>query len=368
MGSDIIQFLKAKAYRKIRDLGHGATGQTVLLHDDSIDEDFVCKKYVPYYDYYKEECYKRFVDEIKILYKMNHPRIVRVFNYYLYPDQWTGYILMEYINGSDIEQYLSSSPHSFDDLFKQAIDGFAYLESQNILHRDIRTTNILVTNQGEVKIIDFGFSKMHNEHEDIKSITLNWIATKPNEMTGARPVYNRSTEVYFVGCLFRNLLSAIGISSQYEYIIDKMCKYNPDDRFNDFRNVIDAMYKGYIREVSEREKKKYQSFADTLCSVIASIEKSCVYNQNVDGIEKGMAGLLTYGVLEDELQNPTRFCGLFLIGAYKYKNNLPVSISVIKDFYEWWIAESLEMKKITIRILWERLDNIPRYDEPDLPF
>ena len=80
MGSDIIQFLKAKAYRKIRDLGHGATGQTVLLHDDSIDEDFVCKKYVPYYDYYKEECYKRFVDEIKILYKMNHPRIVRVFN------------------------------------------------------------------------------------------------------------------------------------------------------------------------------------------------------------------------------------------------------------------------------------------------
>lgn len=43
MGSDIIQFLKAKAYRKIRDLGHGATGQTVLLHDDSIDEDFVCK-------------------------------------------------------------------------------------------------------------------------------------------------------------------------------------------------------------------------------------------------------------------------------------------------------------------------------------
>ena len=133
MGSDIIQFLKAKAYRKIRDLGHGATGQTVLLHDDSIDEDFVCKKYVPCDEYYKKEFYQRFVEEIKLLYKMNHPRIVRVFNYYLYPDQWTGYILMEYINGSDIEQYLSSSPHSFDDLFKQAIDGFAYLESQNIL-------------------------------------------------------------------------------------------------------------------------------------------------------------------------------------------------------------------------------------------
>ena len=106
MGSDIIQFLKAKAYRKIRDLGHGATGQTVLLHDDSIDEDFVCKKYVPYYDYYKEECYKRFVDEIKILYKMNHPRIVRVFNYYLYPDQWTGYILMELILSNSCHQTL----------------------------------------------------------------------------------------------------------------------------------------------------------------------------------------------------------------------------------------------------------------------
>ena len=368
MRNDIIQFLKAKAYRKIRDLGRGATGQTVLLHDDSIDEDFVCKKYVPCAEYYKEEFYQRFVNEIKLLYKMNHPRIVRVFNYYLYPDQWTGYILMEYINGSDIEQYLSSNLHSFDDLFKQAIDGFAYLESQNILHRDIRTTNILVTNQGEVKIIDFGFSKMHSEQDDIKSISLNWTATIPNEMIGTRPIYNHSTEVYFVGCLFRYLLSFSGITSQYEGIIDKMCKYNPDDRFNDFKAVIDAMYKGYIREVSEREKKKYQSFADTLCSVISSIEKSCVYNQNVDGIEKGMAGLLTYGVLEDELQNPTRFCGLFLTGAYKYKKNYPVSISVIKDFYEWWITQSVEMKKITLRILWERLDIIPRYEEADLPF
>lgn len=368
MRNDIIHFLKAKAYRKIRDLGRGATGQTVLLHDDSIDEDFVCKKYVPCAEYYKEEFYQRFVDEIKLLYKINHPCIVRVFNYYLYPDQWTGYILMEYINGSDIEQYLLSNLHSFDDLFKQAIDGFAYLESQNILHRDIRTTNILVTNQGEVKIIDFGFSKMHSEQDDIKSISLNWIATIPNEMTGTRPVYNHSTEVYFVGCLFRYLLSFSGITSQYEGIIDKMCKYNPDDRFNGFKAVIDAMYKGYIREVSEREKKKYQSFADTLCSVIASIEKSCVYNQNVDGIEKGMAGLLTYGVLEDELQNPTRFCGLFLTGAYKYKKNYLVSISVIKDFYEWWITQSVEMKKITLRIMWERLDIIPRYEEADLPF
>lgn len=368
MRNDIIQFLKAKAYRKIRDLGRGATGQTILLHDDSIDEDFVCKKYVPCAEYYKEEFYQRFVDEIKLLYKINHPRIVRVSNYYLYPDQWTGYILMEYINGSDIEQYLLSNLHSFDDLFKQAIDGFAYLESQNILHRDIRTTNILVTNQGEVKIIDFGFSKMHSEQDDIKSISLNWIATIPNEMTGTRPIYNHSTEVYFVGCLFRYLLSFQGITSQYEGIIDKMCKYNPDDRFNGFKAVIDAMYKGYIREVSEREKKKYQSFADTLCSVISSIEKSCVYNQNVDGIEKGMAGLLTYGVLEDELQNPTRFCGLFLTGAYKYKKNYPVSISVIKDFYEWWITQSVEMKKITLIILWERLDIIPRYEEADLPF
>ena len=213
---DNIIFTKNKEYKLINYLGQGATGKTVLLYDGSIGEHFVCKKYEPCVLKYKDEWYKRFVEEIKTLYKMNHPKIVRVFNYYLYNDVKTGYIIMEYIDGMTIDNYILSYPDKFDNLFLQAIDGFCYLESQGILHRDIRGTNIMVTNDGDLKIIDFGFSKEKCDYETDNSVPLNWIATVPSEMTGETQIYNGKTEVYFEGRLFKNLL--IESNAQTNYI------------------------------------------------------------------------------------------------------------------------------------------------------
>ena len=129
------------------------------INEKTINENFVCKKYSTFYPEQQALYYNNFVDEIKILYKVNHPNIVRVFNYYLYPEKLTGYIIMEYIDGVDIENYISSNSNEINNIFLQVINGFKYLEEQNILHRDIRPNNILVSNEGVVKIIDFGFGK-----------------------------------------------------------------------------------------------------------------------------------------------------------------------------------------------------------------
>lgn len=171
----IIEFLRTKDFKFIRNIGQGGTGKTVLLKDEYINESFVCKKYSPYYKEHRDAFFKNFVDEIKILHKLYHRNIVRVFNYYLYPEQKTGYILMEYIQGEDIKGYLQNNPHRLNDIFVQIINGFNYLELNGILHRDIRPENILVSDDGFVKIIDFGFGKEINFDEDFdKSITLNW--------------------------------------------------------------------------------------------------------------------------------------------------------------------------------------------------
>ena len=76
---DIIPFLKQKDYIMVNnDLGGGSFGKTVLLQDPFIDELFVAKKYEPENDSIKEKFYKNFLDEIKILYKLNHKNIVRL--------------------------------------------------------------------------------------------------------------------------------------------------------------------------------------------------------------------------------------------------------------------------------------------------
>lgn len=133
---------------------------------------------------------------------------MRVFNYYLYPEQLAGYILMEYVDGSDVSDYLRDNPQNVNETFLQTIAGFRYLESNGILHRDVRPGNILVRADGAVKIIDLGFGKRVQMPEDFdKSISLNWWCQPPAEFS--RNLYDYRTEVYFVGKLFENIIHTI---------------------------------------------------------------------------------------------------------------------------------------------------------------
>ena len=155
---DIISFLKQKDYVMVNnDLGGGSFGKTVVLKDPYIDELFVAKKYEPELPEIKETFYKNFLDEIKILYKLNHPNIVRIFSYYPYEDSCTGYILMEFIDGVDIGTYFSEYREfdtlifdnpSPDDIFIQLVNAFCYIEEHQIVHRDIRERNIMVDKAG----------------------------------------------------------------------------------------------------------------------------------------------------------------------------------------------------------------------------
>lgn len=86
---DIISFFKRKDYIMVNNaLGGGSFGKTVVLKDPYIDELFVAKKYEPEYEEIQEAFYKNFLDEIKILYKLNHPNVVRIFGYYPYEESF----------------------------------------------------------------------------------------------------------------------------------------------------------------------------------------------------------------------------------------------------------------------------------------
>lgn len=191
----IVQFLRSKDFIQKKTLGQGGFGKTVLLFDDIIDEHFVCKKYAPLETSQREEFFSHFVREVKFLHLVHHRNIVRIFNYYLYPKNFAGYIVMEYIEGTAIDKYLENRPEDINEIFEQVIEGFAHLESQRVLHRDIRQGNLLVTDEGTVKIIDFGFAKRVVSQDFSKSISLNWIGESPAEFKDA--IYDHRSEVYF---------------------------------------------------------------------------------------------------------------------------------------------------------------------------
>ncbi len=85
---------------------------------------------------------------------LEHPNIVRIYNFYEYPDK-NLYINMEYVEGKPIRECVSDKSLDWNKIFEDGISAFCQLEEKGILHRDIRSNNILIDKNGNIKIIDF---------------------------------------------------------------------------------------------------------------------------------------------------------------------------------------------------------------------
>lgn len=373
MSNDIIKFLRKKDFQFIKYLGSGACAKTVLLYDDIIDEQFVCKKYAPFNDHDRELLFKNFIQEIKLLHLIYHRNIVRVFNHYIYPEQLTGYILMEYVKDYDIEEYLGKYPENINEVFLQTIEGFSYLETKNILHRDIRPQNLMVTEDGIVKIIDFGFGKQVYDKKDFdKSISLNWWCELPNEFE--KELYDFTTEVYFVGKLFEKILREKDIEQfKHAVVLNGMCNPKPHERLQSFIDIHKGLLSNKFQEIefSSNELKAYRDFSRYLSSVVLRIENGSKYFDDFDKIQAKLEELHKRVMLEENIPNNSSLVICFINGAYYYNKEDAFPVLALKSFIDLLRPCSKEKRNIILSNLHSKLDAIERYNKQpydDIPF
>ncbi len=369
--NDQIDFLRKKSYVFQSEIGQGGTGKTILIKDEFIDEVFVCKKYSPYYPEHKDLYFKYFLREIKLLHKVNHKNIVRVFNYYIYPEQMTGYILMEFVKGQNIDEYISENPDRLNDLFVQTINGFTYLEENKILHRDIRPSNILVTDDSITKIIDFGFGKSIDFDNADNSISLNWRYTKPDEFN--QKIYDTKTEIYFVGKLFEEILENFeNIDFKYTRLVSKMIA-NYSERIHTFFDAYREIVNETKLEInfSNTEKTTYREFADSLVGLISKIPYNTKYKSDINQIIKSLEEIYKNSLLEEHIQNNNKLTTIFLDGQYSYFPKKLFKIDILNSMIKLLKSSSDNRRKVILNNLWERFDRVERYNEPNddvLPF
>lgn len=365
-----VKFIKSKDYKLVGELGRGSCGKTVKLYDEIIDETFVCKKYEPFYDEHKQELFLNFIREIKLLYLVNHKNVVRVFNYYIYPEKHTGYIIMEHIEGSDIESYLTDNPQNINDIFHQCVSGFLHLERCKVLHRDIRPMNILVSNDGELKVIDFGFGKHANTESDFdKSISLNWWCEKPIDFNLKK--YDYGTEVYFVGKLFEKLIIEREIGTfKYPVLLSKMCNPDPSLRISSFSDVNAALneYLFFEVEFTNYELEIYRRFSGMLNQVVTKIESGCKYHEDTGFIQKQLENYYRTVMLEENVASNAGVLRCFLNGDYYYSRSALFPVSEIKSFIELIRSCSIDKRNIIVTNLCTRMDAIERYTEAPVSF
>ncbi|WP_158408601.1 protein kinase family protein [Desulfosporosinus fructosivorans] len=332
---EIVKFIRTKDYLFEKFVGRGGTGRTVLLRDDILNTFFICKKYEPSDGNDKEDCFNRFIDEIKILYTLSHVNVVRIYTYFLYPEHITGYILMEHIDGTNIEDFLAwEKTETFEEIFVQLIEGFEYLERKSILHRDIKPENILVTKEGVVKIIDFGFGKkILADNNNEASILLNWpVSELPDEIRDLK--YDHKTDIYFLGKMFNKLLEDNSIDAfKYQYIVDKMINTNQHKRINAFSIILQLLSTDIFQQInfSEDEIDIYGIFAEALSAHLDKFTKEePKFESNPDIILNKLEILLAESSLEKNILNNTRlFACFFGTDHYSYYSSRDIEVSCV---------------------------------------
>jgi serine/threonine-protein kinase len=386
---DIVQFLKKRDYNMVNNaLGSGSFGKTVLLQDPFIDELLVAKKYEPDTDdtELKERFYKNFLEEIKILFKLNHKNIVRIYNYYAYVEKFTGFILMEYIDGHNIGDFISNYNPPFatvtlDNIFVQLIDGFSFIENNGIIHRDIRENNILIDKSGIVKIIDFGIGKVIEKGEALNDS----LASKINrERSDTLPqeyyegVYTSKTDIFYLGELLNRLVktelskhSFLDAEFSYFYILDKMMMKKPNDRFTKFSDIREAIdkYDFINMEISPSDKQIYQDFTDSLRYSINHFIDERKFNNNIDHFISQIEKVIRDNCFEDIVQNNSEVIRSIVSGGYNFKSSYEISCYHVKAFYNWFKKSSLQSQQLIFNNIISKLSSIDVVlDICDVPF
>ena len=363
-----------KQFVLVRPLGSGGTGDTHLLKDETTDMFFAFKKYVPKDSNRIDENYARFIDEIKILFNLSHPNVVRVYNYYLYPQQKTGYLQMEFIEGDSIDEFEINpfGGKTWSEIFIETIHAFEYLEANSVLHRDIRPANIMIDKKENVKVIDFGFGKkLEDLDRDAKSVFLNWPVTQLPHETDYEGIYNHQSEIYFVGKLLDKVIDRSLNTFSFEHIIEKMIQLDPKNRYKSFHDISIDISKGVLGEIDFKaeEKETYRKFANTLSASIMYYWSEYNPIRDDNKILNNLAALIRKSSLEEVIQDNSLLISCFIKGGYNYRNKVDIKVSIILDFYQLLDNLNPYKRKTVLDNIDARLSTIKvEAIEDDLPF
>ncbi len=149
------------AYRVLRELGKGGMGVVYLaVRDDGAFRKNVAIKLLRG-DVVTPEFVERFRNERQVLANFDHPNIARILDG---GDTTEGmpFYVMEYVEGRPIDRYCDEDKLSLNDrlkLFQKLCGAIGYLHQNQVIHRDLKPGNILVSTEGVVKLLDFGIAK-----------------------------------------------------------------------------------------------------------------------------------------------------------------------------------------------------------------
>lgn len=207
-------------YTILEKLGEGGMG-IVYLAEDTRLERYVALKFLPRHIAANPEERQRFAIEAKAAAALNHAAIAQV--YAIEEAAGEMFIVMEYIDGKTIEQLTGRAPMPVDqavDVAIQVARGLEAAHKKEIVHRDIKSANIMLTADSQAKIMDFGVARIRGGSKVTKAGTRVGTAAymSPEQAMGAE--VDQRSDIWSFGVVLYEMLSGrLPFESEYEQVM-----------------------------------------------------------------------------------------------------------------------------------------------------
>jgi serine/threonine protein kinase len=285
----------------LRRLGRGGMGAVYEGHDPALDRRVAIKTLTS--DAIADaETRGRFEREARAAAKLAHPNIVTVYELGNFGGKEKPYIVMEYLEGTDVAALVGGSRSvplaEALDIVAQLCRALDFAHQKGVVHRDVKPANLRYLDDGQIKIMDFGIARVEGSHQITKSGvmigTLHYMS--PEQIRGEK--LDGRTDIFSAGCILYELLAGVrpfsgesatsilynivhetpkpvveknsDLPQEVQRVIDRALSKKPEDRFatagemaKELGKILSVYRKTLPRTTSAHEKsvQELQSLA-----------------------------------------------------------------------------------------------------------
>jgi TolB-like protein/Tfp pilus assembly protein PilF/tRNA A-37 threonylcarbamoyl transferase component Bud32 len=273
----------AGRYQVIEELGHGGMGKVYKVYDTEIKEK-IALKLIKSDISVDHETIERFRNELKFARKIRHKNVCQMFD--LAKEEGSYYITMEYVYGEDLKRLIRKmgqlSPGQAILIAKQVCEGLAEAHKLGVVHRDLKPQNIMVDEEGNARIMDFGIARSLK----IKGITGAGVMIGTPEYMSPEQVQGKDvdqrSDIYSLGIILYELVTGrVPFEGDTPFTIGVKQKSEIPKNPKQINPNIPEDLSGIILKCLEKDKSKRYQTAGEVHSELEKIEKGIPTTERV---------------------------------------------------------------------------------------